>query len=319
MLMNRIVVGMLWVGLMVLGAGGVSGQNYPNKPIRVVTAEAGATTDFLTRIIAQGISDPLGQPVIVDNRGTGFITAEIVARAAPDGYTIVVAAGAFWITPLFGKTPYDPIKDFSPITLVSTSPLILVVHPSLPVKSVKELIALAKAKPGEFNYAAGLAGTSTQLAAELFKAMAGVKMVGIPYKGGALGLNAVVGGEVQLMFSPSTSVAPLVKSGKLRALAITSAKPSALVPGLPTVAATLPGYELTVSYGMFAPAKTPTTIVNRLNQETVRVLNRADVKEKLLNVGLETVGGSPGEFAATIKSERAIMGKVIKDAGIKAD
>ena len=219
-----------------------------------------------------------------------------------------------------GNVPWDAIRDFSPITLATSQPSILAVHPSLPVKSVKELIALAKSKPGALNYSVGASGTAQHFAAELFKVMAGVNIVMINYKGGGPATNALIAGEVQVSFVSAASAAPFVKSGRLRALAVTSAQPSMLAPGLPTVAASgLPGYESVTLAGIYAPAKTPTAIINRLNQEFVRVLNGADVKEKLLNSGVEAAGNSPEQFAATIKADMTTVGKLIKDAGIRAE
>ncbi len=322
MLMQRFVVWMFSVGMMILGADVLTGQDYPSKPVRIVASEAGGAGDFAARLIAQGLTYSLGQQVIIENRGgSGVIPAEVVAKSAPDGYTLLFFASSLWLLPFIqDNVPYDPVRDFSPITLAIRSPNLIVVHPSLPVKSVKELIALAKAKPGELNYASGLTGSSSHLAAELFSSMAGVNIVRIPYKGIGPALTALIGGQVQLSFANASAVTPHIKSGKLRALAVTSPQPSVLFPGLPTVAASgLPGYESASIFGMFAPAKTPATLINRLNQETVRVLNRADMKERFFNVGVETVGSSPEDFAATMKSEMTRMGKVIKHAGIRAE
>jgi tripartite-type tricarboxylate transporter receptor subunit TctC len=319
MLTTRLTVSIALVGIMILSAGLVSGQEYPNKPIRIVTDAAGGNTDLQARLIAQGISGPLGQPVIVDNRPSGVIPIEVVSKALPDGYILLVNSGTLWIEPLLRKTPYDPVRDFSPITLAAMSPLILVVHPSLPVKSVKDLIALAKAKPGELNYSSGPTGGPNHLAAELFKSMAGVNIVHVSYQGGGPAVTALMGGEVQLLFSLAATATPHVRSGKLRALAVSSAQPSALAPDLPTVAMTLPGYEAGSMTGMFAPAKTPQAIINRLNQEIVRFLKTPETKEKFLSAGIEPVGSSPAESGAKMKSEMAALGKVIKDAGIKAE
>ncbi|MBI3939178.1 MAG: tripartite tricarboxylate transporter substrate binding protein [Betaproteobacteria bacterium] len=320
MMLPRFSVWIFSVGMMVLAAGVVSGQAYPNKPIRIVAPEAGGGGDFAARLIALGLSGSLGQQVIVENRGgaSGIIAGRTVAKAPPDGYTLLFYGSIFWIGALLQDVPYDPVADFSPITLATSSPNILVVHPSLPVNSVKELIALAKARPGELNYAS-TTGSTPHLAAELFKAMAGVNIVRIPYKGAGPALNDLIGGQVQLMFPVAAAVTPHVKSGRLRALAVTSVEPSELVRGLPTVAATVPGYESVQMTAMFAPAKTPATIINRLNQEIVQVLNRADVKEKFFNAGAKVVGGSPEQLMATMKSEMARLGKVIKDAGIRAE
>jgi tripartite-type tricarboxylate transporter receptor subunit TctC len=217
------------------------------------------------------------------------------------------------------NVPYDPVQDFSPITLAVRSPNLILLHPSLPVKSVKELIALAKARPGALNDASAGAGSSTHIAAELFKAMTGVNIVRVPYKGTGPAVTALISGEVQLMFATAGSAAPHLKSVRLRALAVTSAEPSTLFPGLPAVAATVPGYEGVSILGIFAPAKTPAAIINFLHQAIVQVLNRADVKEKFFSIGVETVGSSPDEFAAKVKSEMNRLGRVIKDAGIRAE
>ena len=245
---------------------------------------------------------------------------ETVAKAPPDGYTVLVYGSTIWITPLLQNTPYDPVTDFAPITLVAISPHAIVVHPSLPVKSVRELIALAKAKPGDLNYASLGTGTSTHLGAELFKSMAHVNIVRVPYKSAATQMADLLSGQVQMTFSTTGAAMPHVKSGRLRALAVTSAKPSALMSGLPTVAASgLPGFESGAIYVMFAPSGTPAAIISRLNQETVRYLNQADVKERFFSAGLEAVGSTPEELAAKMKSEMARLGKVIKDAGIRAE
>lgn len=320
MLLSRLVVaGTFCTWLMVLGVGVASGQDFPNKLIRIVSTEAGGGADSNARPIAQKLAGNLGQQVIVENR-PGVTAAESVAKAPPDGYTLLVNGSSFWIGPLLQKAPYDPVSDFAPITLATTSPLLLVVHPSLRVKSVKELIALAKSKPGELNYGSSPAGSSAHLAAELFKSTAGVNIVRVPYKGGGPAVIDLVGGQVQLMFSVAGLVTPHVKSGRLRALGVTSAQPSALFPDLPTVAASgLSGYESVNRFAVLAPAKTPTVLINRLNQEIVRVLNSPDVKEKFLYAGVETVGSSPEQLAAAIKSEMATVGKVIKDAGIKLE
>ena len=299
-------------------AGVVSAQEFPSKPIGIITSAVGGNSDFDARQIAQEIAGPLGQPVIVDNR-TAISSAESVAKAPPDGYSLLLAGGTLWITPLLQKTPYD-VAEFSSITLIESQVNIVVVHPSLPVKSVKELIALAKSRPGELNYGSGSTGGSTHLGVELFKSMAGVNMVRVAYKGSGPVIPALIGGEVQLTFMDVGTVLPNMKSGKLRALAVTSAERSALVPGLPTVAASgLPGFEAIGLSGIFAPLKTPAAIINRLNQEIVRALNRADVKERFLNFGEEIVASSPEHLAATVKSGIAKWGKLIRVAGVKVD
>ena len=303
-----------------LVATNVCAQDFPNKPIRIVTSAAGGGSDFVARLVAQGISPLLGQPVIVDNRGGGgTVTGEMVARSTPDGYTLLLIGSNFWIVPLLQKTSYDPVQDFSPISLAATDPNVLVVHPSVSARSVKELIALAKAKPGTLNYAAGTTGSNPHLAAELLKSMAGINLVRIPYKGTSAALNDVLAGQVQLMFASAATVAPHLKSERLRALAITSAQPSALAPELPTMAATLPGYEVVGPAAIFAPAKTPTATVMRLNREVVRYLQTSEAKERLRSIGSEVTASSPEALAVAMKSEMARLGKVIKEAGITAD
>jgi len=319
--MNRLVVAMFSISILVPRAQLVFAQNYPTKPIRIVTNNAGGGADMVARLIAQGITGPLRQQVVVDNRPAGIIPVEIVSKSLPDGYTLHLASNALWILPLLQNVPYDALRDLSPIILVATSPQVLVVHPSLPVKSTRDLIILGKSRPGALNYATALTGTASHLAAELFKSMAGINMVRVNYNGaGATLTTDLIDGQVQLAFVTGTSVMPLVKLGKLKALAVTSAKPSALYPALPTVAASgLPGYEVANSYGMFAPAKTPPTIINRLNQEIQRAVNQADLTNKFFNIGVETAGGTPEQLAAVMKSEIIRMGKVIKDAGIREE
>lgn len=318
----RLLRVLLWVfpvGMMVLGVGAASGQDYPARPIRMVTSEPTGGADFAARLIAQGLSGSLGQQVMVENRGGGIIAGEVVSRAQPDGYTLLVYGNTLWLLPLMrSNVPYDPLKDFAPITLATRAPTILVVHATVAANSIRELIALAKARPGVLNYPSGAAGGVSHLSGELFKAMAGIDIVRIPFKGTNPALNALLGGQVQLMFATSVAVAPHIKSGRLRALAVTSAEPSALVPGLPTLAASgLPGYESVAMFGVFAPAKTPATLISQLNREIVRVLNRAEVKERVFNAGSEAVGSSPEKFAAAMRAEIAKMGKVIRDAGIR--
>jgi len=318
-MLKRVAVTIFSMGAIVLGAGEVYGQAFPNKAIRVINAGAQGGSDFVARLVAQGLTGPLSQPVIVENRGD-FSAIETVLNAPPDGYTLLFIGANVYIKPLLQYVSYDPIKDFAPITQINTSSSILVVHPSLPVKSVKELIALAKARPGELNYSSSGLGSESHLAAELFKAMAGVNIARIVYKSGSEYVNALIAGEVQLSLPNASTAAPHVKSGKLRALAVTSPEPSALYPGLPTIAASgLPGYESQNKQGVYAPAKTPAQVINRLNQEIVRFLKTAEVKERFLSVGSEIVGNSPEMMSAYIKAEMARLGKVIKNAGIKAD
>ena len=300
-----------------MGCGAAYGQAYPAKPVRIVVTGVGSGGDFAARLIAQGVSPLLGQQIIVDNRGSGNLPAEIVAKSPPDGYTLCLSAAPLWITPFLRKTPYDPVRDFAPVTLVVTSPNILVVHPSLPVKSVKELISLIRARPGALNYATSGIGGSGFLAAELFKSMARADMVRVNYKSGGLALTELMSGEVQLFFANAGAVAPHMQSGRLRALAVTSAKPSPLLPGLPTISAGgLSGYELVSVQGLFGPARLPDAVIARLNQDIVPFLQRPDVKEKFFAAGMEALGSPPEALASTVKSEMARLGKVIKAAGI---
>ena len=316
----RSIVWMLPVGTMVFGASVVSGQNYPTKSVRILTNPVGGGNDFSARLIAQELASVLGQPVIVDNRPAGVIQGEIVSKAAPDGYTLLLAGANFWVGTLLQKTPYDPVKDFAPITLTTSSPNILVVHPSVAATSVKELIALAKAKPGTLNYASTSAGSSSHFAGELLKSMAGINMVRVPYKGGGPAIVALMGGEVQVAFPTIGAATPNLKSGKLRALAVTSAQRSALVPDLPTIAASgVPGYDLDSADAVFAPVKTPAAIINRLSQEIVRIVNKPEVKEKYLNTGSDVVGSTPQQLSAKMKAELAALGRVVKEAGIRVE
>jgi len=297
-------------------------QDFPNKVVHLYTAEAGGGADFVARIIAQGLSANFGHQVVVDNRGGGLASGELVARAAADGYTLLLQGSAFLLAPLLrNNVPYDVIRDFAPISLADTSPNILVIHPSLPIHSVRDLIALARARPGALNYASGSIGASPYLAAELFKAMADVKIVLINYRVTALALNELIGGQVQLMFvTTGAGSTSHIKSGRLKALAVTSAQPSALAPGLPTIAASgVPGYEAISFHALFAPAATPPAIIAKLNAEINRVIKRPDVREKFFAAGVDANGGSPEQFSVTVKSEVAKWGKVIKDAGIRAD
>ena len=297
-------------------------QNFPARPLRIVAAEPGGGGDLIARLIAHELTASLGQQVIVENRGgaSGIIAASTVAKASPDGHTLLFYSGFVWTLPLMKSVPYDPVKDFIPITLTARAPNILVVSPALPVKSVKDLIALAKAKPRELSYASSGSGGTPHLAAELFKSMAGIALVHVPYKGQAQALSDLIGGQIQVMFPNAASAAPHIKPGRVRALAVTTAVPTALAPGLPTVAsAGLPGYESEVLFGAFVPAKTPQAIVERLHREIVNAVRNPDVKEKLFNTGAEAAGTSSSEFSRLIKADMTRLGKVINEAGIRAD
>jgi tripartite-type tricarboxylate transporter receptor subunit TctC len=296
-------------------------QPYPSKPIRIVTSTPGGGADFVARIAARGLSAQLAQQVVVDNRGSGIIIGEIVSRASADGHTVLVAGPTLWLAPfLYEHLNWDPVRDFSPVTLAISSPNILVVHPSVAANSVKELIALAKSRPGALNYATGGAGSSPHLAAELFKAMAGVNLTRVNYKGSGMAIADLIGGQIQVMFVVGSAGMPHVKAGRLRALAVTTEQPTRLLSGMPTVAGSgLPGYQSVNNVGIFVPLKTPGAIIRRLNQESARVFNSADVKELVLSSGSEVVASTPEQFAAALKSEMSRMGRVIKDAGIRAE
>jgi tripartite-type tricarboxylate transporter receptor subunit TctC len=311
----------LAVVLMISGAYPCGAQSYPTKALRMLSAGLGGGSDVAARLIAQGLSETLGQPVVVDTRVGGIIIADIAAKAAPDGYTLMTYSSTLWLVPLMrATTPYDPIRDFAPITLVGRSPMVLVTHPFLPATSVKDLIGLAKAKPGYINFATGPSGAVPHLAAELFKAMAGIDIVQIAYKGVGVAVTDVIGGRVQMMFPNASAALPHIKSGRLHGLAVTSAQPSPLAPGLPALAASgLPGYECVAMYAVLAPAKTPARLVKLLNQEIVRVLNRPAVKERFHLASTEVIASSPEELTTTMKAEMARMGKVVKAAGIRID
>ena len=310
------------LGAATLAAGSVAAQSFPAKPVRIITAAAGGGVDFAARIVAHGISAPLGQQVIVENRGgNAAIAAEQVAKSAPDGHTLLMYGSGFWLTPLLqDNVRYDPVRDFLPVVLTNTAPNVLVVNPVLPVKSVKDLIALAKARPGEINFATSGTGSSTHLASELFKSMTRINIKRINYKGSAQGLTDLVSGQVQLAFANASSATPYVKAGKLRMLAVGSAERSVLVPGVPTIAESgVPGYEAASINAIFAPAKTPSTVITRLNQEIVRVLAQPEVKERFLSNGVEAVGGTPEQLDQKIRAEIARMGKIIKEGGIRGE
>ena len=298
--------------------------DYPTKPIRLVVGFApGGGTDTTARAIGSKLADLLGQQIIIDNRAgaAGNIATEIVAKAVPDGYTILMGTiAALAINPSLytTKLPFDSIKDFAPIIQAVDSTNILSLHPSVPASSVKELIALAKAK--SLNYGSSGVGGTGHLAGELFNTMAGVKMVHIPYKGGGPAMIELVGGQVQLVFATAASAVPQIKGGKIKGVAVTTAKRSALMPDLPTISeAGLPGFDANNWYGLLAPAKTPRPIVMRLNTEITKVLALPDVKDFLFNQGLDPAPGTPEQFGAYIKSEMTKWAKVVKDSGAKAN
>ncbi len=304
-----------------LAVGAAHAQQYPTKPIRLLASGVGGAGDFTARVVANGLTARLGQQVIVDNRPGGLVPGELVAKAQPDGHTLMLVGVVIWLSPFMRESmPFDPVQDFAPVTQAATVPNVLVVHPSLAVKTVQELIAYAKAKPGALNYATSGAGNSNHIAGELFKAMAGVNLVQVNYKGATLALSDVVSGRVEVMFATATSAAPHVSAGRLRALAVTSAQPTAVVPGLPTIAAAgLPGYASESTLGLFAPAATSPAIIKRLNAETIAVINTPEMHERLLKSGIDVRTGTPAEFSALIKADMARSGKIIRAAGMRTD
>ena len=307
-------------GLAVLLLGATAdAQEYPTKPVRIVASEAGGGGDFIARLVAQGLSSVLGQQVVVENRGGGVIAGELVAKSPPDGYTLLIYGNTLWLLPLMRKqVPYDPQRDFVPVTLAGRATNVLVVHPSLPVKSVKDLIALARARPGQLNFSTAAPGTMNHLSGELFKSMAKVNMVRVSYRGSSSALIAILSGEVQLMFASAAPVKPHIQAGKVRPLGVTTATRSTTYPDLPTIAESgLPGFEAVSAHGIFAPAKTPDAIIARLHQEIVRVLQRPESRERFASIGAEPIGSTPNQLTAEIKAEITRMGKVIREAGIQ--
>jgi tripartite-type tricarboxylate transporter receptor subunit TctC len=298
-------------------------QNYPAKTVRMVVGyPPGGPTDVIARLVSQKLTQALGQQVIVDNRpgASGMIGAELTVRAAPDGYTLLMVPVTYAVTPsLFAKMNYDVEKDLAPVAQVAAAPFILVVHPTLPVKTVKDLITLDRRNPGQINFASASTGGMPHLAGELFNSMTGTKLVHIPYKGAAPATTDLISGQVTLMFNNMLSAMPQVKAGRLRAVAVTSTKRSAAAPELPTIAETVPGYEASGWYGAFAPAATPRDIINRLNTEMNRAMKMPDVIQRLAGDGVEAVGTTPEQFAAYLKQEVAKWGKVVKASGAKAD
>lgn len=308
----------LHAGFITVFSGLAVAQNFPVKPIRLVTSPPGGGNDFTARLIAQGVADgSLGQPMVVDNRPAA-LAAESVWKSPPDGYSLLVGGSTFMIGHLLRDTPYDPQRDFTPVILAGSSPNVVVIHPSLPVKNVRDLIALAKTRRGELNYGgAGLGGTQF-LSTELFKSMTGVDIVYVAFKGAGPSVIGLLAGEIQVMFISANSVMAHVKAGRLRALAVTSAQPSALVPDLPTVAASgVPGYDVVSVDAVYAPAGTLAAVVNRLNQEISRAINKPDLKRKFLEAGTEIVGGAPEVLGAKLKSEISIWGKLIEAKGLR--
>ncbi|HEX9396532.1 MAG TPA: tripartite tricarboxylate transporter substrate binding protein [Burkholderiales bacterium] len=311
--------------MLALVAGSACAQTYPGKPIRyVVPFQPGGTTDILGRIVAAHLQEAWKQPVVVDNRpgAGGAVGAEMTAKSAPDGYTIMggtISTHAINAS-VYEKLPYDPIRDFAPVTLLATQPNMLVVHPSIPATSVKELVALLKANPDKYTYSTSGNGTSAHLSGELFKSMTGTRMQHVPYKGSPAAIADAMSGQVSMSFDNISTAYPQAKAGKLRALAVTTAKRSSLAPEVPTFAESgLPGYELGSWHGVFAPAGTPKEIVAKLNAEIVRGIQSAATREKLAALGVEAVGTSVDAFAAFVRAEVPKWAKVVRESGAKAE
>ncbi|HEX9464899.1 MAG TPA: tripartite tricarboxylate transporter substrate binding protein [Alphaproteobacteria bacterium] len=322
---RSVLHGSLIVALTMLVSGAVFGQAYPTRPIRmVVPFSAGAgVTDIMARLVGQHLSANLGQQIVIENRpgAGGILGTDIVSKAAPDGYTLLMTNVSLAVTPyLYPSLPYDPVKDFTPVTMVNSAPLLLVVHPSFAAKSLQELVVYAKSHPGQLNYGSGGVGSTPHLAGELFKSLAGIDVVHVPYKGGAPALSDLVGGQLSFMIENVPGTMPFVMSGNLRALAITSPQRSPLAPELPTMAeAGVPGYEMIGWNGIVAVKGTPPEIVDRLHSEVVKILRMPEVRERLATLGAEPVGNTPDEFGAFIKAEMAQWGKIIQERGIRSE
>ena len=299
-------------------------QGYPSRPLRIVTTEAGGSLDFASRVIAPTLANKLGQPVIVENRGGagGSLAIETVAKATADGHTMLLYGSAFWILPaLRSKLPWHPLRDFAPITIALASPHVLLVHASVNAKSVKELIDLAKARPDELAYASAGTGSTAHIATELLKGMAGIKLLHVPHKSGGPALNSLLGGHEHMMIPPAgASVMSHVKTGRVRALALTSAQPSPLWPELPTVAASgVPGYEADTKIGIYLPARTPVAIVERLHKEIVAIVTSAEAKVRYEQAAMDVVASMPDQARQISQAEFNKMARVVKEAGIRGE
>jgi tripartite-type tricarboxylate transporter receptor subunit TctC len=314
-----------WLALAVATVAAAAGaQDYPQRPLRMIVGQPpGGTTDIMARLVASKLAERLKQQVVVDNRAgaSGIIGANLVAKSLPDGYTLFMAAGSFGaIGSLYAKLPFDVSRDFAPIAFVATSPYMFVAHPSVPVKSIGELIAYAKARPGQLNYAASTPGSVQRLSGELFRRMTGIEMLYVPYKGTGLLMPDLLGGRLQIGIDNVMVMVPHVKSGALRGLAVTSARRSPVAPDLPTIAESgLPGFQTTGWFGVFAAAGTPAAIVKKLNADIAALMQQADVRDRLLAQGAEPASGPPDDLRAYLAREVAVWGKVIREAGVQAE
>ena len=319
MVTARVAVGALLIPL----CASAYAADYPQRPIRlIVPFAAGGGLEITARSIGQKLTEKRGQSIVIDNRpgAATIVGSEIAAKASPDGYTLLMITTTFAINPsLYGKLPYDPVREFAPVTQINSVPNILVVNPSIPAHTVRELIALAKAKPGQLNYASAGSGTSPHLAAELFKTMAGIEMTHIPYKGIPPAVTDVIAGRVTMLMTTTISAAPHVKSGRLRALAITSPKRLAAMPEVPAIGETVPGYEADAFQGMVAPAGVPKEIVRQLADDIAAIVRLPDIRERIIADGAEPIGSTPEAFGAFLKKEMLEWGKVVKESGARPD
>jgi tripartite-type tricarboxylate transporter receptor subunit TctC len=314
---------MLFGATLAFAQSASTGTDFPRRPIRLVVGFApGGPTDLLARTLGQKLTEGLGQQVVVDNRpgANGIIASELVAKTVADGHTLIMATASHAINPSLYKLPFDPVNNFAPVSLAATGAYVLVVHPSLPAKSLKDLIVLARSRPGQLNFGSGGTGTAPHLAIEMLKSMARIDMIHVPYKGGAPAMTDLLGGQLAMIFNDQLTTLPYVRSGKFRALAVSSTKRSSALPEIPTVAESgLPGYEVIGWYGVLAPAGTSAQIINRLYGEVVRIVHLPETRERLLSLGTEPFTNTPAQFATFIKADIAKWAQVIKDANIKAD
>ena len=299
-----------------------SAQAYPAKPVRLIVPwPAGGTTDILARIVGQKLSEQWGQPVVIENRGgaSGNIGSEVAVKSPADGYVLLFGSMSTHTMNqfLYSRMAYDPVNDVAPITLVANVASVLVAHPSLPVKNIAELIALARSRPGQLNFASG--SSVYQLCGELLKITAKIEMTHVPYKGGSQAITDVIGGQIDLLFTGAPVTIPHIKAGKLKVLAVTNSRRAAVLPGVPTIGESLPGYEFNNWYGMMAPAGTPRPLIDRLHADVVRLLGTAEIREKFMTLGAEPTPGTPEQFAAVIRTDAGKAGRIIKAAGVRAD
>ena len=315
----------IWIAVaLMLAAAAVQAQAWPDKPVRVIlSVPAGATPDVTARLVFPGLTQHLGQQLVADNRagGGGVIGAEIAAKSAPDGYTLFLSSpGALTILPHLRKVPYDTLRDFAPISLISIGPFVLMVHPSVPAKNINELIALAKAQPGKLNYASAGNGVANHLAGELFKQMTGTDIVHVPYKGAPQAVTDVVGGHMQMMFNSISPIVGHIKAGRVRVLGIASAQRSPQLPEVPTISESgVPGFEAVNWFGLFAPAKTPQTVIKRVNAALVQTVKAPEMQAKFISLGADPVGSSIEEFAAFVRRDTEKYAKIVKISGAKID